>query len=168
MVKSGGAQPTTSASAGATHLHVFSSEYLCIGPSPQPLGAPPPSQATQSPAAQPFLPGFGNAAAGFGDLSQMQNQMMQNPEMLQQMLNSPMMQSLLNDPEMMNSMILNNPQLQAMMNANPQIRHILNDPEVVSDERCVAHPVIVDETESADDVQSQCDAGGDEAPRYGH
>jgi hypothetical protein len=131
-----------------THLHF-------TGPS-QSLGAPPPSQPTQSPVAQPF-PGFANPAGGFGDLSQMQNQMMQNPEMVQQMLNSPMMQSLLNDPEMMNNMILNNPQLQAMMNANPQIRHILNDPEVLSTPllRTWTHLFfVVDATKSPDDVKS--------------
>jgi hypothetical protein len=135
MVKSGGAQ-SAAANSQATGME----PYLAFrdgvdfhsGPS-QTSATPAPSQPTASPFGFPGGLGgspFGNAA-GMGDLGQFQNQLMQNPEMVQQMLNSPMMQSLLNNPEMMNSMILNNPQLQSMMEANPQIRHILNDPEVV-------------------------------------
>lgn len=65
------------------------------------------------------------------DFSQMQNQLMQNPEMMQQMLNSPIMESLLSNPEALQSMMLSNPQLQPMLDANPQIRHILNDPALM-------------------------------------
>ncbi len=64
------------------------------------------------------------------NMDQMQQQLMQNPELMQQMMNSPMMQSLLDNPEIMRNMMQQNPQLQAMMDANPQIRHILNDPSV--------------------------------------
>jgi ubiquilin len=102
-----------------------------------------PSTTTPNPSAGNFsFPPTGqnqnqNPFAGLGglggmpDLSQMQNQLMQNPDMMQQMLNSPLMESLLSNPELMQNMMLSNPQLQPMLDANPHIRHILNDPAMM-------------------------------------
>ena len=42
-------------------------------------------------------------------------QLLSNPEMLQQMLDSPMMQGILNNPETFQSMLTNNPQMQQLM-----------------------------------------------------
>jgi ubiquilin len=44
----------------------------------------------------------------------MQEQMLRNPELMQQMMRSPMMDQLMNDPETMRNMMMSNPQLQAM------------------------------------------------------
>ena len=51
---------------------------------------------------------------GLGDMNRMQEQLMRNPELMQQIMSSPMMDSLLNNPEMMRNMLLNNPSMQAM------------------------------------------------------
>lgn len=40
-----------------------------------------------------------------GDPAQMQQQLMQNPDMMRQMLNSPVMTSLMNNPDIMRSLI---------------------------------------------------------------
>lgn len=97
-----------------------------------PASSPPTTGAAGLGAANPFanIMGMGGLGGMGGDFSQMQNHLMQNPEMMQQMLNSPMMESLMSNPELMTNMMLNNPQLQGMLDANPQIRHILRDPAV--------------------------------------
>lgn len=67
---------------------------------------------------------------GMPDMSAMQQQLMQNPDLLAQIMDSPMMQNVLNNPDTMRNMMAQNPQMQAMLDANPQIRHIMNDPAV--------------------------------------
>lgn len=47
----------------------------------------------------PFANPMGMGAMGGMDMHSMQQQMMQNPEMMSQIMNSPMMQSLLDNPE---------------------------------------------------------------------
>lgn len=64
-------------------------------------------------------------------MAAMQQQLMQNPEMMRQMMDSPMMQGIMNNPEIMRSMMQSNPQIQQLMQSNPQLNHILNDPELL-------------------------------------
>jgi len=97
-------------------------------------GAAAPAASVTSPASQPA----GGTAGGIGGLAQqmavgggsmnMQQQMMQDPEMMREMMNSPMMQSLMSNPELMRTMIQSNPQMQAIIEQNPEIGHVLNDP----------------------------------------
>lgn len=83
------------------------------------------------------LPGAAQASQGFGafpgmgqgmDVNRMQEQLMRNPEVMQQILDSPMMANLMNNPDLLRNTMLNNPQMQQMLDANPQMRHVLNDP----------------------------------------
>lgn len=45
------------------------------------------------------------------DMASMQQQLMNNPEMMQQIMSSPMMQSLMSNPEIMRGMMQSNPQV---------------------------------------------------------
>jgi hypothetical protein len=137
-VKSGGQKPSGAAAPPTGREFKIICDHLIslvAAPSGAPASAP---QLGSSPApnspANPFdaFGGMGGMGLGGGNLQQMQSQLMQNPELMQQMLNSPMMESLLSNPEMMTNMMLNNPMLQPMLDANPQIRHILRDPSVSS------------------------------------
>lgn len=85
--------------------------------------------------ANPYGAGMGGAGMGMGmgmDMNRMQEEMMRNPQMMQQIMNSPMMQGMLDNPEMLREIMLNNPQMQAMLDSNPHVRHVLNDPSVCS------------------------------------
>lgn len=72
--------------------------------------------------------GLASQMAGGGGSMNMQQQMMQDPEVMRDMMNSPMMQSLMSNPELMRNMIQSNPQMQAIIEQNPEIGHVLNDP----------------------------------------
>uniref|UniRef100_A0AAV1TMX5 Uncharacterized protein n=1 Tax=Peronospora matthiolae TaxID=2874970 RepID=A0AAV1TMX5_9STRA len=74
------------------------------------------------------LMGNGGSAA---DMQQMQQQMMENPEMVRQMMDSPMMQNILSNPEVMRTVMQSNPAMQQLMEQNPQLNHIMNDPELL-------------------------------------
>merc|ERR1719440_2086898 len=65
------------------------------------------------------------------DMNRMQQQLMQNPEMMQSIMNSPMMQSLMDNPEMIRNMFMSNPQMQQVLESNPQLNHMLNDPALM-------------------------------------
>ncbi|EFJ13793.1 hypothetical protein SELMODRAFT_268972 [Selaginella moellendorffii] len=117
-------------------------------------GAPPPgsapaapSPASPSPAAAPPAaapPGgiganmhggfFGGAAAPLGtattlpEFQQVQQQLMQNPNLMREMMNMPAIQSLMSNPELMRTLIMNNPQMREIIDRNPDLAHILNDP----------------------------------------
>ena len=77
---------------------------------------------------------FGNLFNNSNMMQQMQ-QMMQNPQFVQQVMESPMMQQfnqqLLNDPEMLRNIISNNPQIRQLMENNPELGHILRDPALL-------------------------------------
>ena len=45
------------------------------------------------------------------DPSRMQDQLMRNPEMMQQIMSSPMMDNLLSNPDMLRSIMQSNPQI---------------------------------------------------------
>lgn len=94
-----------------------------------PQSNPAPAQ-QQPPAANPFnLPtdgGTGNLFANLGNLgmgnsnfaeiqSQMQQQVMQNPDMMRQMLDNPMVQSLMSNPDVIRQMMMSNPQMQSLI-----------------------------------------------------
>ncbi|ETI46074.1 hypothetical protein F441_09458 [Phytophthora nicotianae CJ01A1] len=119
-------------------------------PAPAPAATPAPAAAPAA-AANPFnfplFPGaagtgagaasngnmFGNmmGAGGMPNMQQMQQQMMENPEMVRQMMDSPMMQSILNNPDIMRNIMQSNPAMQQLMEQNPQLNHIMNDPELL-------------------------------------
>ena len=48
-------------------------------------------------------------------MDQIRQQMMQNPEMLQQALDNPLVQSITSNPEMMQSIMMQNPQMQQLV-----------------------------------------------------
>ncbi len=79
--------------------------------------------------------GMGGMGGMGGDLSQMQQQMAQNPEMMREMLNSPMMRSAMEEmsrnPEMLRQMIASDPRMREVMEANPELGRVLNDPETI-------------------------------------
>ncbi|RQM16437.1 hypothetical protein DD237_003350 [Peronospora effusa] len=76
------------------------------------------------------LMGTGDAG-GMPGMQQMQQQMLENPEMMRQMMESPMMQNILNNPDMMRNVMQSNPAMQQLMEQNPQLNHIMNDPELL-------------------------------------
>jgi ubiquilin len=122
----GASTPSTSSTAAAAQPAPSSAPSASTNPQANPFnmfGASP----------NPFaaMGGMGGAGAGgMPDVNRMQEQLMRNPEVMQQIMNSPMMDSLLNNPELMRNMMLNNPQMQQMLDSNPHIRHVLNDPAV--------------------------------------
>ena len=92
-------------------------------------------------------------ASGGGDLQaqmmQAQQQLMSNPELMQQMMESPLMQNLLANPDNLQSMLTSNPQIQQLMEVrqvagwvcptslpsplqrNPELTHVLHNPELM-------------------------------------
>ncbi|KAH7443767.1 hypothetical protein KP509_02G050100 [Ceratopteris richardii] len=68
---------------------------------------------------------------GLPEFQQVQQQLMQNPNLMQDMMNLPAVQSLMNNPELMRSMIMNNPQMRSLIDRNPELGHILNDPSTL-------------------------------------
>eukprot|EP00899_Mesostigma_viride_P014501 jgi/Mesvir1/23051/Mv08168-RA.1 len=115
--------------------------------SPGVRAAPSPAAASPSPASasQPAgraagAPPFGvggmdplgmGGIGGMGDLAQVQQQLMANPNLISDMMASPAMQAILNNPDLMRSLILNNPRLRSVMDSNPELSHILNDPALL-------------------------------------
>ena len=85
--------------------------------------------------------GLGAGGLGGGNLQQMQEQLMQNPEMVQELMNSPLMQSMMENPSIMEGMMENNPQMQQILERNPELRHVLSDPETMRQSmRMAANP----------------------------
>lgn len=105
-------------------------------------------------------------------MAQAQRQMMQNPEMIQQLMNMPMVQQMLSDPETIRAMARMNPQLNQLMEQRPEIARILEDPEVMQQSmRMIANPALMREmTRNADRAIGQLDAipGGHNALRRAH
>ena len=77
----------------------------------------------------------------------MQAQMMQNPELMQQMMNSPMcvnaddvlleaqtyhrMDALMSNPAVLESMMMSNPAVQQLAQQHPELRQVLSDPQLM-------------------------------------
>ncbi|GFQ96931.1 ubiquilin-1 [Trichonephila clavata] len=92
--------------------------------------------------ASPFgLSGLGGIA-GLGNLGlgspnflevqeQMQRELLQNPELLQQVISNPFVQSMMQNPEYMQQIISSNPQMREMLEKNPELNHVLSNSEVL-------------------------------------
>ncbi|XP_071952317.1 ubiquilin-1-like [Antedon mediterranea] len=99
--------------------------------------APPPIQAQQNPFGSGLgglsgLGGMGLGSANFMEMQQqMQSQLLNNPEMLQQVMENPLVQNMMQNPEMLRQMLMSNPQMQQLMERNPELSHMLNNPELL-------------------------------------
>uniref|UniRef100_A0A6U3QPU3 Ubiquilin n=1 Tax=Ditylum brightwellii TaxID=49249 RepID=A0A6U3QPU3_9STRA len=71
------------------------------------------------------------SGGGMPDMNQMQQQLLQNPEMMSSIMNSPMMQSMMSNPDFMRNMMESNPQMRQVLDSNPELRHVLDDPEMM-------------------------------------
>lgn len=103
---------------------------------------PPNSSPTSGTANSPFgLGGLGGLAGlsslglnstNFSELqSQMQRQLLSNPEMMVQIMENPFVQSMLSNPDLMRQLIMANPQMQQLIQRNPEISHMLNNPDIM-------------------------------------
>lgn len=78
------------------------------------------------------LSSLGMNASNFSELqSQMQRQLMSNPEMMVQIMENPFVQSMLSNPDLMRQLIMANPQMQQLIQRNPEISHMLNNPDIM-------------------------------------
>ncbi|XP_053323055.1 ubiquilin-1 isoform X2 [Spea bombifrons] len=78
------------------------------------------------------LSSMGMNASNFSELqSQMQRQLMSNPEMMVQIMENPFVQSMLSNPDLMRQLIMANPQMQQLIQRNPEISHMLNNPDIM-------------------------------------
>lgn len=78
------------------------------------------------------FPNFGGGGGVYGmgiqEIQQVQQQLMQNPTLMREMMNMPAVQNLMNNPDLMRSIIMSNPQMRDIIDRNPDLAHILNDP----------------------------------------
>ncbi|XP_033120630.1 ubiquilin-1-like [Anneissia japonica] len=98
--------------------------------------APPPTSQTQQSnlfgSGLGGLGGMGLGSANFMEMQQqMQQQLLNNPEMLQQVMENPLVQNMMQNPEMLRQMLMSNPQMQQLMERNPELSHMLNNPELL-------------------------------------
>ncbi|XP_040211527.1 ubiquilin-1 isoform X4 [Rana temporaria] len=78
------------------------------------------------------LSSMGMNSTNFSELqSQMQRQLMSNPEMMVQIMENPFVQSMLSNPDLMRQLIMANPQMQQLIQRNPEISHMLNNPDIM-------------------------------------
>ncbi|XP_030049555.1 ubiquilin-1 isoform X2 [Microcaecilia unicolor] len=78
------------------------------------------------------LSSLGMNTSNFSELqSQMQRQLMSNPEMMVQIMENPFVQSMLSNPDLMRQLIMANPQMQQLIQRNPEISHMLNNPDIM-------------------------------------
>ncbi|NXJ69040.1 UBQL1 protein, partial [Rostratula benghalensis] len=78
------------------------------------------------------LSSLGLNTSNFSELqSQMQRQLMSNPEMMIQIMENPFVQSMLSNPDLMRQLIMANPQMQQLIQRNPEISHMLNNPDIM-------------------------------------
>ncbi|NXU34882.1 UBQL1 protein, partial [Drymodes brunneopygia] len=78
------------------------------------------------------LSSLGLNTSNFSELqSQMQRQLMSNPEMMVQIMENPFVQSMLSNPDLMRQLIMANPQMQQLIQRNPEISHMLNNPDIM-------------------------------------
>uniref|UniRef100_A0A8C5P9Q0 Ubiquilin-4 n=1 Tax=Leptobrachium leishanense TaxID=445787 RepID=A0A8C5P9Q0_9ANUR len=111
--------------------------------SPEPTSSAPSSTTTTtSTTSAPFglgglgglagLSSLGMNASNFSELqSQMQRQLMSNPDMMVQIMENPFVQSMLSNPDLMRQLIMANPQMQQLIQRNPEISHMLNNPDIM-------------------------------------
>ncbi|XP_032941871.1 ubiquilin-1 isoform X4 [Catharus ustulatus] len=78
------------------------------------------------------LSSLGLNTSNFSELqSQMQRQLMSNPEMMVQIMENPFVQNMLSNPDLMRQLIMANPQMQQLIQRNPEISHMLNNPDIM-------------------------------------
>ncbi|XP_027304078.1 ubiquilin-1 isoform X4 [Anas platyrhynchos] len=78
------------------------------------------------------LSSLGLNVSNFSELqSQMQQQLMSNPEVMVQIMENPFVQSMLSSPDLMRQLIMANPQMQQLIQRNPEISHMLNNPDIM-------------------------------------
>lgn len=65
---------------------------------------------------------------GWPDMTEMQQQMMRNPQQMQALMNSPIMESIMNNPQVARSLMMANPQMRELLERNPEVAHVFNDP----------------------------------------
>ncbi|CAH8653417.1 unnamed protein product [Dicrocoelium dendriticum] len=118
-------QSTRSAGASSTPREQASTEAVA--------NAPRPAVPTTSPLGLGGLHHvFNTGGNSFSSMQQsVQNEILQNPELLQNMLENPMVQSLMSNPEVIRSLFQANPQIQELMERNPEVSHMLNNPELL-------------------------------------
>ncbi|CAF1112266.1 unnamed protein product [Adineta ricciae] len=101
----------------------------------RPAAAPQANPAGDFPFGLGAFPGMGNlnfANTNFGDIQQQfQQQMMNNPTQLRQLMDSPVIQSITSNPDLLRSLMLSNPQIRDLMDRNPEISHLLNNPDLL-------------------------------------
>ncbi|XP_028398994.1 ubiquilin-1-like [Dendronephthya gigantea] len=100
------------------------------GTSTQPTSDAPRTSTTTTTTPQPLFGGL-PTGMGMGDMQQVQQQLMNNPEMMQQMFENPLVQSMMSNPELIQQMIMSNPQMQQLVERSPEISHILNNPDLM-------------------------------------
>jgi len=81
------------------------------------------------------LPGMSNLGLGSANFMEMQQRMQQNimnnPDFMRQIMDSPMTQSLMSNPEIVRSLIQGNPQMRQLIERNPEVGHMLNNPDIL-------------------------------------
>ncbi|GMH02907.1 hypothetical protein Nepgr_004746 [Nepenthes gracilis] len=75
--------------------------------------------------------GTGLFEARLPEIEQMQQQLIQNPNMMREIMNTPAIQSLMNNPELFRGLVMSNPQMREIIDRNPELAHILNDPSIL-------------------------------------
>lgn len=113
------------------HLVIKSLPQSQSGNSTSPPQTSAPSLATNPPESRPNqpprMPGLNSA----NPMAAMQQELMQNPELMQQILDSPIVGNMLSNPEMMQQLMMSNPQMQNLIEQNPDVGHLLNNPELM-------------------------------------
>lgn len=81
------------------------------------------------------LPGMSNMGLGSANFMEMQQRMqeniMNNPDFMRQIMDSPLTQSLMSNPEIVRSLFQANPQMRQLIERNPEIGHMINDPDIL-------------------------------------
>eukprot|EP00041_Stephanoeca_diplocostata_P030207 m.906977 g.906977 ORF g.906977 m.906977 type:complete len:526 (-) comp23710_c0_seq2:1840-3417(-) len=101
------------------------------------IGGGPPGGGLGAMGMPPVNPFGGPMAGGLGgmggppNMQQMHEEMMSNPQLMQQMMENPMVQSMMNNPELMREMVMANPQMRALIESNPELGQALTDPETI-------------------------------------
>lgn len=126
-------KPSTPASAASSSPTAQSTTTSSAGTTQPSTNPPPPT----NPLGMGMGSLFGSLGSSMGgdNLAQMQEQMhnelMRNPEALQNIMDSPMMRNMMSNPDMIHQMVVNNPQMQQLMERNPEIGHMLNNPQLM-------------------------------------
>ncbi|GFS39390.1 ubiquitin family protein [Actinidia rufa] len=82
-----------------------------------------------------LFPGLGGSGGLFGagipEFEQVQQQLLQNPNLMGEIMNMPLAQNLMSNPDILWNFVLNNPQMREIIDRNPELAHVLNDPSTL-------------------------------------